>query len=233
MRFITPFSCFLLFVVLLLGSFVLWPELDMAASAYFANGEDGFILRDNWFLNMLVKVVFFSARILALGLLISIIMFTIQGKKEMGKRLCFVLLCLLIGPGLIANLVFKDNWGRARPREITAFGGTKVFSPAFYITDQCDRNCSFVSGDASFGFFLTCFAYMVSPRRRRAVFGAMIAVGSLFAGARLLLGAHFLSDILTAAFMVMGVNAGLYILFYGQEKTKDFWRGFFRCRVAQ
>ena len=38
--------------------------------------------------------------------------------------------------------------GPARPKHIVAFGGSKLFTPALQPTDQCKRNCSFVSGEA-------------------------------------------------------------------------------------
>ena len=60
-------------------------------------------------------------------------------------RIKIVCLGLIIGPvfgsGIIANFVFKENWGRARPVHIEEFGGDKIFTPAFLKTDQCKRNC--------------------------------------------------------------------------------------------
>ena len=56
----------------------------------------------------------------------------------------------VIGCGLIANFYFKDNWGRARPINIQEFGGEKLI-PSYNI-DQCERNCSWISGEASAAF---------------------------------------------------------------------------------
>jgi hypothetical protein len=36
----------------------------------------------------------------------------------------FILLSVILGPGLLVNLVFKDHWGRPRPRQVVALGGT-------------------------------------------------------------------------------------------------------------
>ena len=41
----------------------------------------------------------------------------------------FLVILLVVGPGLLVNAVFKDHWGRPRPREIVQFGGQKQFSP--------------------------------------------------------------------------------------------------------
>ena len=53
------------------------------------------------------------------------------------------------GPGLVVNGVLKAFWGRARPSQILEFGGAAQFTPPVQIADQCARNCSFVSGEAS------------------------------------------------------------------------------------
>ena len=64
-------------------------------------------------------------------------------------RWCFLAAMLAIGPGLVANVILKDNWGRARPRQVVEFGGTKQFTPPLVPVRECVRNCSFVSGEAS------------------------------------------------------------------------------------
>ena len=33
----------------------------------------------------------------------------------------FLAVCLGVGPGLVANLLLKDQWGRARPKHIAEF----------------------------------------------------------------------------------------------------------------
>src|SRR4029077_12139636 len=64
----------------------------------------------------------------------------------------FLVLCLSIGPGLVANLIFKDQWRRAQAEHIVEFGATKQFTPAPLPASQCKRGCSFVSGEASSTF---------------------------------------------------------------------------------
>lgn len=221
------FSCFhpvFLLVGLVLLVLTLWPELDIRSSGFFAEDVEGFFLRENVFLIGLGKIAFYGARVLAVLLGVGGFYFFLKGQKESSKRLVFLFLCLLVGPGLFANVVFKDHWGRARPRDIVAFGGQKEFTPAFVISDSCKRNCSFVSGDAAFGFFLMSFAYVTPVRRRRAVFWGTLTAACFFGGARLLLGAHFLSDILAAAALVTATSAGLHALFFGRVQTTSFWR---------
>ncbi len=224
MRRFSPFLPLLILVVLGFLAFVLWPEMDLAFSRLFTQEGQGFILRDNLFLNGLEKTAFYGARELAILLAVGTFYLFVRRRLAASKRWLFLLLCLLIGPGLFANIIFKDNWGRARPREIVAFGGEEDFTPAFFISNSCDRNCSFVSGDSAFGFFLTSFAYVVAPRRRRFFFWGGFTAGCFFGGARLLLGAHFISDILGGAVLALATSAALHALFFGVRRTSIFWR---------
>lgn len=121
----------------------------------------------------------------------------------------FVLASLALGPGLIVNGILKAYWGRARPREIVEFGGDATFSPVWWISDQCPRNCSFVSGEAAAAFWLVALVFIVpGPWRRMTVIGTLI-FAVLVSATRLAAGGHFLSDILIAWVLVLVVLIGL------------------------
>src|SRR5690606_16584088 len=107
----------------------------------------------------------------------------------------FLAACLAAGPGLVANLVLKDNWGRARPKHVVEFGGTKAFTPPLVIAGQCPRNCSFVSGEASSTCLPLDAAAALFPQWSVPLVIAG-TVGGLATGlVRMSQGAHFLSDI--------------------------------------
>ena len=108
---------------------------------------------------------------------------------------------LLLGPGLMVNEVLKGHSGRARPMTVTQFEGDRQFTPAFAAADQCDHNCSFVSGHAGMGFFLIALAWVFRDRRW---LWAGIALGALVGLGRVVQGAHFLSDIVFAFWTVFG-----------------------------
>ena len=74
----------------------------------------------------------------------------------------FLVVTLIIGPGIIVNYILKDNFGRARPKDIIEFHGTKNFTKIFMISNQCTKNCSFPSGHAAIGFYFTAFAYILN-----------------------------------------------------------------------
>ncbi|HTV45077.1 MAG TPA: phosphatase PAP2 family protein [Stellaceae bacterium] len=124
------------------------------------------------------------------------------------KALVFVALSTALGPGLLANTVFKDHWGRARPVQIAAFGGVHRFTPAPLPARECATNCSFVSGHAALGFSLVAFAMLLPPgRRRRRATGAALAGGGLIGLVRIAQGGHFLSDVVFAGLLVYGTAA--------------------------
>ncbi|HAX91656.1 MAG TPA: PAP2 family protein [Rhodospirillaceae bacterium] len=214
------------FVLAALGVLTLCPQIDASISALFAD-ENGFFHSHNLILRGMTKTVFYTARVMAVLFALGALSAFFLKKPIAGldkKGWFFLLLCLLVGPGLFANVVLKDNWGRARPRDVEMFGGTKTFTPPLFISQACSRNCSFVSGDGAFGFFLPSFAYLVAPHRRRRVFWAAMGAGSIIAAARIVLGAHFFSDVIYAMALVMATSAALHALFYGRAETGRCWR---------
>jgi lipid A 4'-phosphatase len=144
------------------------------------------------------------AALLVVGLL-CLLVYNLVRRRSVGpfdaRAILFVLAVLAVGPGLVVNVVFKDHWGRARPRDVVHFGGTRTFTPAFVISDQCDRNCSFVSGHASLPFAFVALGYFLR-RRRWAVYAAAAAFGGAVGLGRIVQGAHFLSDVVFSGIFV-------------------------------
>ena len=77
------------------------------------------------------------------------------------KEILFVWTTLFINLILIINIFLKNFWGRARPGDVLELGGKDDFSSWYQISDACTSNCSFVSGDASVGFALIIFHFLV------------------------------------------------------------------------
>jgi len=219
----------LLFFFLFGGLLVLpalWPEADLLASGLFYSAGQGFALADHWFFLSIHDLAFFAPRFL--GVLLAVLAIFAWRKKTPfldSKGCVFLLLALLIGPGLVANAGFKDHWGRARPREITAFGGSASFSsPLAPRFNDARPNGSFVSGDGAFGFFLPFFAYVAPRRSSRRVFWLGMAAGALFGFGRVAMGAHFLSDVVYAAFFMLLTGAILHAAMFGRAETKARWK---------
>jgi membrane-associated PAP2 superfamily phosphatase len=116
----------------------------------------------------------------------------------------YLLLALALGPGLVVNVVLKDNLGRPRPREVVEFGGKHLYTQAWQPGDA-GSNSSFPSGHASVAFFLLApfFLWRRSNKVQSWFFlWVGLAWGSLVGLARMLQGGHFLSDVLWAGGLV-------------------------------
>ena len=197
-----------------LALFLLLPQIDLMASGLFYTSERGFFLK-NW---VPVTLLYDSIPWLAWGIVL-ILGFGAGWLFLIGrplwrldrKALCFIALSTALVPGFIVNTVLKDHWGRARPNQIAAFGGTREFSPAPLPAAQCPRNCSFPSGHAALGFSLVAFALLLPPGpARRGGVAAAVGFGALVGLARIAQGAHFLSDVVYAGVLVSGMAAALH-----------------------
>ncbi|MGE3623793.1 MAG: phosphatase PAP2 family protein [Bdellovibrionales bacterium] len=226
---LAPKLVFFFFVAaaLLSAMLLVWPNFDIAVSGWFYRPEGGFYMRDYPFFEGLRFAAHAGSRIMGFAFLLLSILAASQRRTILGlgaKPWLFLFLGLLLGPGLVANAIFKDHWGRARPRDIVEFAGTSQFTPALVPAAECHRNCSFVSGDGAFGFFLPAFAYVVPISRSRRLFWLGMGLGGVFSVARLLSGAHFLSDILFAGLFVQLVLVLLSRLMFSPEETRRRWR---------
>jgi len=182
--------------------FLAWPQLDLDAAAAWYTPGTGFTHHgDDW-----VQFSYRLFRHLHLAVFLGLVWLWLasrlwRGRAEAGlrRRLVFLLLVLLLGPGLLVNVVFKGEWGRARPHQVVEFGGQQAFTPALLPADQCERNCSFVSGHASMGFYLIALAWVFRDRRwlwAGILLGAYVGLG------RMAQGGHFLSDVVFAFWSV-------------------------------
>jgi lipid A 4'-phosphatase len=123
----------------------------------------------------------------------------------------FLFTTALIAPGLIVNTVLKDNFGRARPSQIQEFNGTKKFTAAFVMTNQCDENCSFSSGHAAMGFYFSALAYVAAGLYFSRIYMITIIFGSMVGLSRIIMGGHFASDVIISGFIVLLFNHLIYL----------------------
>ncbi len=198
-----------------------FPQIDMNATAAFYDGFD-FDWRESQTAEFLHNLVHPVSVALAIGF--AVMMFYHLWRKTGWRRWLFLLLTLMIGPGLIVNTGLKDNWGRARPVHLVEFGHWgKQYTPPLVMANQCFSNCSFVAGDPAFGFWFHSFAY-VAPRRRRKLFWGGMAVGVGYGVLRIGMGAHFLSDVFFAGVVITLTSAALYALLFGRKALAQAWR---------
>jgi lipid A 4'-phosphatase len=208
-------AALLLLILVTGGVFYTHPEWDKAASAAFYDTETATFpakfTQPYRFANEAVDIMAKIVAVLALGSLLYYIIFRKRWSVLPPYEALFIIVVLAVAPGLVVNTVFKDNWGRARPSQTTDFGGVRSFSPVWVVSDQCAKNCSFPSGDASMGFFLLAFAAV--SRFRVAWLSAGLIMGGVFGYVRIAQGAHYLSDVLHSGLFVALVTLILARLF--------------------
>lgn len=191
--------------VLLAIVFVAFPEIDLAVSAPFYHAH--------WqlptaFSEHLRNFFYHAIPALGLGLLFTLaallaLSFSRRFSCLKGKRsvIGFLLFGALLGPVLLVDFALKDHWGRARPSQVEEFGGQRHFTPALVPAQECEKNCSFVSGHVATAAFVMAFGWLSAPavRRRWLIIGTACAAG--LAWTRITMGGHFLSDTLFAWFV--------------------------------
>lgn len=176
-----------------------WTALDLRAAAVFLGpGAHNEVYRWWWveLINLYVPAVF---RVMVFAALAGWIWAAFSStRRHWRSPLAFIVLAGALGPGIVVNSGFKDNWQRARPYQVQEFGGAQQFTRAGVMTDQCDNNCSFVSGHVACGFFLA--SLMLIDRRRYKAWGTAGVIAGLSVGfSRMADGAHWLSDVLWAS----------------------------------
>jgi lipid A 4'-phosphatase len=185
------------------------PGIDIYVSRFFFDG--GFQISERWWQKLLRDGISYFV-FLSMALVMAIYLvnrFTRQTLWAIdGRKVCYLFLVLILGAGLIVNVGFKDNFGRARPRDVEEFGGQKQFTPAFVISRECTRNCSFSCGEGAAGFFSLALALALSRRRR--IFAAAVGLGILVSISRIVAGAHFFSDTVVSFFVMLVVADVLY-----------------------
>lgn len=186
------------------------PDIDIRISSMFFDA--GFPVQDLWWNRLLHAGLPYLLSLTLIGLL-AVYAFNRRTKRNVwgidGKTTGYLFLVVALGAGLVVNVVLKDQFGRARPRDIQEFGGSMRFTPAFVISDQCERNCSFSNGDGAAAFSALALARVFS--RRRSVALAAAAFGTTVSLVRVAAGAHFFSDSVVSFVVMTAVSDTLYL----------------------
>ena len=182
--------------------FLVFPGIDIFISRLFFN--QGFYLSRQWWTLLMHESMGYFL-IASLACVLTLYFWNKLTKRTLcgvdGKRIAYLFLVLILGAGVIVNVALKDNFGRARPRDIVEFGGAGHYTSPFVMSGECTRNCSFSSGEAAGGFFSLALALALSRRRR--VFAAAVGIGAVVSFCRIASGAHFFSDTVVSFFVML------------------------------
>jgi membrane-associated PAP2 superfamily phosphatase len=137
-----------------------------------------------------------------------------------GRAVVFLISTMILGPGLMANVILKDHWGRSRPIDVTQFGGTEHFVAWWDPRGDCPANCAFVSGDVSGAFWTVAPAALAPPQWRALAYGAALALGTGMAVLRVMAGAHFPSDVIFSGVFTFLIVWVVYALIYRWPRTR-------------
>ena len=191
-----------------------WPGLDLWVSGLFFASKTGFdgFASGSW--NQLRLAIWrLSEVVLALSILAYLTQLLVPFPLLRATRHLtgFTALLYLLGPGLLVDVLLKPLWGRARPAQVTEFGGTLAFTPPHVLSHQCTSNCSFVAGEVAGAVALAVVLFLVVDRMKgrislshRRIAQGVILLVPLFVGVqRIAAGRHFLSDVLLSTIFVL------------------------------
>lgn len=205
----------LLALMLASAAFYAIPALDLTIARLFHDGV-GFPIADNRLVETIRRVLYAGEDI---GFLLTLFL-ALRRRPFLSlppRAWLFQVLVFAFGPGLVVNGILKPIWGRARPFQITDFGGAAHFTRAWQISDQCCGYRSFVSGEMAGAVALAICIMMILKANRHRLSNALLRMARALACAipvftawqRMAAGKHFLSDIVLAALLTALVAASL------------------------
>ncbi len=137
-----------------------------------------------------------------------------------GRAALLLVLTLALGPGLLANTLLKDHWGRSRPIDVVEFGGADPFTPWWNPGGPCPNNCSFIAGEPSGAFWTLAPAAMAPPQWRLLAYGGAIAFGIALGVLRIAAGGHFFTDVAFAGIFMYLVVWSIYGFIFRWRATR-------------
>jgi len=187
--------------------------LDIAAARLFFHAGDA----DHWPLahelpwRALYHAATWITASLSIAGLVALALSRTRSRRHWRAPAALVLLTVVIGPGILGNLLLKDHWQHPRPRDVQELGGTLRYVPSPLIGRE--GGASFPCGHCTVGFLYGLGWWIWRGRRPRwaqASLATGLAVGTLLGLGRMAAGAHFLSDIIWSALLAYGVAHLVY-----------------------
>jgi len=218
------------FFIILLTVIIFIYDLDVNFEKLFWNNTEGWSYKDYQPWKALYHYGNIPALIVSIGSLILLLMsFYKPHYLKYRKISSYLVLAMIIGPGLLINSLFKEHWGRPRPRSIIEFGGTDHHLQVWE-KGISGKGKSFPCGHASVGFYFFTFFFLLRKRFKKTavlVFVLALFYGGLIGLARMIQGGHFASDVVWSGGLVYLSSFWLFSLmkldmqlFY--QKTESF-----------
>jgi membrane-associated PAP2 superfamily phosphatase len=212
-------------VALLVGVvFAIYPQLDLKITALFFDPATRTFKAGGppW-----VGYARDAAR-LFIALLVTPACFAFLGKLIVPRRrmliparsALFLIATLALGPGIVANTILKDHWGRWRPIDVTEFGGAERFTPWWDPTGLGQENASFIAGEPSGAFWTLAPAALAPPQWRVLAYAGALVFGGAIGALRVAAGGHFFTDVVFAGVFMFLVVWTMHGLIYRWRPTR-------------
>jgi len=194
----------------------LMSPLELSTQSAFYRPADGWFLKDAPLFSLLYHYGNLPALLLSVSAFL-VLGFSFKYAKiyPYRKIALWLVFTMVIGPGLIVNTIFKDHYGRPRPRQVIIYGGDYAYHPLWQ-PGEAGKGKSFPCGHATMGFYLGVpFFILRRKHTKKAVIllGCSLVYGTVIGVARIAQGGHFAGDVLWAAgFTYLAGWAFFYLL---------------------
>lgn len=194
-----------------------YTDLDLAISNLFYLPERQFDRSETNLWSLLYQHGHIPATVIGIvGLFVFLVGFFSRRLSFYRKISLFLVVFLIVGPGLIVNELLKEHWGRPRPLQVIDFDGKQQFLRVWN-KGVAGEGASFPSGHAAIGFYLCApfFFFWADGKRRWALMVLVLGMsyGLLMGIGRIIQGAHFASDVLWSAGFIYLTGILFYYLF--------------------
>jgi len=205
-------------------AFAVYPQLDLDIAASFYNPATHTFI--GWFSDRGEYAR--DAASLLISLMVAPAFFAVVGKLVLprrpmlipGRAALFVIVTLVLGPGVLANGILKQHSARMRPTDVVALGGKERFTPWWDFHGPCAENCSFVAGEPSGAFWTLAPAALAPPPWRLLAYGAAMVFGLAMGVLRMTVGAHFFTDVVFAGVFMFLMIWTVHGLIYRWRPTR-------------
>jgi lipid A 4'-phosphatase len=207
------------------GVFALDPQLDLRISGWFFDpaarefiANHRIALGQALWLGTLRDVSMWIIAALAAPAVVALFAKMVNPHMRLavpGRAIVYLLVTLALAPGLMANVLLKDHWGRSRPIDVVDFAGTDRFVPWWDPRGDCPQNCSFVSGESSGAFWAFAPASLAPAHLRPLAYGATAVFGAAVGMLRIAFGGHFFTDAVFAGVFTFLIVWLAHRLIYG------------------
>ena len=187
-------------------------DFDRSISARFYHPDQGWFLdkAPPWY--WLYRYGTIPGLLLTLASLAGFVLIRVRRPGSDWHRYCLLIfLTALLGAGLLVNGFLKPYWGRPRPSQIQEFGGQYTYRHALS-PGIPGKGKSFTCGHCTMGFLFVALAYCHRRSKTLAWIGGLggLAYGGLISAARVVQGAHFVTDCIWSLGVLWLVASLLY-----------------------